>query len=74
MKNIYNDNELDKQSTTEEFSVVRKEGSRQVRRTLEFYNLDAITGQTAAEYSIFNKTQQITSDFDRAVQKLIENQ
>ena len=27
-----------------------------------------------AEYSIFNKTQQITSDFDRAVQKLIENQ
>lgn len=27
-----------------------------------------------AEYSIFNKTQQITSDFDRAVQRLIENQ
>lgn len=27
-----------------------------------------------AEYSIFNKTQQITSDFDRAVQKLIESQ
>lgn len=27
-----------------------------------------------AEYSIFNKTQQITSDFDRAVQKLIEKQ
>ena len=27
-----------------------------------------------AEYSIFNRTQQITSDFDRAVQKLIENQ
>ena len=27
-----------------------------------------------AEHSIFSKTQQITSDFDRAVQKLIENQ
>jgi len=27
-----------------------------------------------SEYSIFNKTQQITSDFDRALQRLIENQ
>ena len=33
---------MDKDSTAEEFSVVRKEGKRNVSRTLEFYSLDAI--------------------------------
>lgn len=42
LKNIYEDDELNKDSTTEEFSVVRKEGKRNVTRTLEFYSLDAI--------------------------------
>lgn len=42
LKNIYNDKELDVNSTTEKFSVVRKEGNRNVKRELEFYNLDAI--------------------------------
>ena len=32
LKNIYNDLELDKNSTTEDFSVVQKEGNRKVRR------------------------------------------
>lgn len=32
LKNIYNDLELDKNSTTEEFSVVQKEGNREVKR------------------------------------------
>ncbi|KXU50550.1 RhuM family protein [Longibaculum muris] len=31
-----------KKATTEKISVVRDEGNRQVKRTLEFYNLDAI--------------------------------
>lgn len=42
LKNIYNDGELDRFSTTEDFSVVQKEGSREVKRTMPFYNLDAI--------------------------------
>ena len=42
LKNIYNDQELDIDSTTEKFSVVRKEGNRNVKRKLDFYNLDAI--------------------------------
>lgn len=41
LKNIYNDLEIDKDSTTEDFSVVRKEGNREVTRTLKYYNLDA---------------------------------
>lgn len=42
LKNIYREGELQKDSTTEESSVVRKEGKRQVRRTIQHYNLDAV--------------------------------
>ncbi len=42
LKNIYADEELEVSATTEKISVVRKEGTRNVRRTLDFYNLDAI--------------------------------
>jgi len=42
LKNIYNEEELFPEATTEKFSVVRKEGNRNVKRTLDFYNLDAI--------------------------------
>ncbi len=42
LKNIYEDGELQFEATTEDFSVVRKEGNRQVERDLAFYNLDAI--------------------------------
>ena len=42
LKNIYAENELDENATTEVFSVVRQEGKRQVQRSLKHYNLDAI--------------------------------
>ncbi|RKW40023.1 MAG: hypothetical protein D8B60_09565 [Moraxella sp.] len=42
LKNIYAEGELDENLTTEDFSVVRQEGKRQVKRTLKHYNLDAI--------------------------------
>lgn len=42
LKNIYNDGEIDKNSTTEESSVVQIEGQRTVTRTVTHYNLDAI--------------------------------
>lgn len=42
LKNIYSDEELDPSSTTEKISVVRKEGNRNVKRAIDFYNLDAI--------------------------------
>ncbi|MBR1626995.1 MAG: virulence protein RhuM/Fic/DOC family protein [Bacteroidales bacterium] len=42
LKNIYKENELNKSSTTEDFSVVQKEGPRTVSRKHTFYNLDAI--------------------------------
>ncbi|TVO65338.1 Fic/DOC family protein [Spiribacter aquaticus] len=42
LKNIYKDGELHERATTEDFSVVRQEGARQVKRRLKHYNLDAI--------------------------------
>jgi hypothetical protein len=42
LKNIYEEGELTQEATTEEFSVVRQEGSRAVRRKMMFYNLDAV--------------------------------
>ncbi len=40
--NIYNENELDKDSTYSKMELVQKEGTRNVKRNVEFYNLDAI--------------------------------
>jgi hypothetical protein len=42
LRNIYKSGELEQSATTEESSVVRQEGKRQVRRKIKFYNLDAI--------------------------------
>ena len=42
LKNIFNEAELDENLTTEDFSVVRQEGKRQVTRKVKHYNLDAI--------------------------------
>ncbi len=42
LKNIYAEEELEEKATTEFFSVVQTEGKRKVKRTIRFYNLDAI--------------------------------
>jgi len=42
LKNIYETEELEKNATTEEISVVQKEGKRDVKRRIEHYSLDAI--------------------------------
>ena len=42
LRNIYSNGELEESATTEDFSTVRTEGKRQVRRVLKHYNLNAI--------------------------------
>ena len=42
LKNIYKEEELDENRTTEFFSVVQNEGQRNVKRNVKCYNLDAI--------------------------------
>lgn len=42
LRNIYESGELLEDATAEKISVVRREGNRDVNRTLQFYNLDAV--------------------------------
>lgn len=42
LKNIYESGELIEEATAEKISVVRHEGNREVNRSLQFYNLDAV--------------------------------
>ena len=42
LKNIYREEELDENATTELFSIVQNEGQRNVKRKVKCYNLDAI--------------------------------
>lgn len=42
IKNIFSDGELFENSTVSKMEIVRKEGKRNVKRTLEHYNLDVI--------------------------------
>ena len=42
LNNIYEEKELQKNSTISKMEIVQKEGNRKVKRNIEFYNLDAI--------------------------------
>ncbi len=42
LKNIFDEGELEEEATCKDFLQVQKEGSREVRRTQKYYNLDAI--------------------------------
>ena len=42
LKNIFDEGELHPESTIKDFLIVRFEGSREVSRKIDFYNLDAI--------------------------------
>ena len=42
LKNIYKSNELEENATIGKFPIVQQEGKREVKRDINFYNLDAI--------------------------------
>lgn len=42
LNNIYEEGELKKNSTISKMEIVQKEGNRNIKRNIEFYNLDAI--------------------------------
>jgi hypothetical protein len=42
LKNIFEDGELSSEATVSKMEIVRNEGGRDVKRNIEFYNLDAI--------------------------------
>jgi len=45
---IYGDGELGRGATVRNFRIVQREGSRDVTRTIEHYNLDAILARMAS--------------------------
>lgn len=42
IKNIYKDNELNSNATNKKFLLVQQEGNRNVKRNIDYYNLDMI--------------------------------
>ena len=42
IKNIFDEGELDRNSTVAKFATVQHEGNRQVERAIDYYNLDVI--------------------------------
>jgi len=42
IRNVYEEGELDPEATVKKYLTVRSEGSRMVRRPLDYYNLDVI--------------------------------
>ena len=42
LRNIFESGELERQATIRKFQIVQIEGSRQVTRNIEHYNLDAV--------------------------------
>ncbi len=42
IKNIFEEGELNKKATIKDFLIVRKEGTRDIQRNVEYYNLDMI--------------------------------
>ncbi len=42
LKRIFTDNELEPEATVKQYLIVQTEGSREVRREVEHYNLQAI--------------------------------
>ncbi|MHA4741301.1 RhuM family protein [Dyadobacter sp. MSC1_007] len=56
LKNIFNEKELEAAASSEDFSVVQREGKRQVKRTIKFYNLDAVisVGYRATQNEVLN--------------------
>ncbi len=52
LNNIYKEGELQKESTVSKMEIVQKEGNREVKRSKDFYSLDAII---AAGYRVNSK-------------------
>jgi len=52
LSNIYAEGELIQDATISKMEIVQQEGSRQVKRTQNFYNLDAISIKRSASIPI----------------------
>lgn len=72
LKNIYKEEELDENETTEFFSVVQNEGQRNVKRKVISH--DTAMQKAEKEYEVFRVKQdrEYISEFDREVEKYLK--
>lgn len=75
LDNIYEDGELDKNSTISILETVQKEGNREVKRNVEYYNLDAIISVGYRVNSVSEKyrliqDRMLESDFDAYIKQI----
>jgi len=72
LKNIYKEEELDENETTEFFSVVQNEGQRNVKRKV--ISRDTAMQKAEKEYEVFRVKQdrEYVSEFDREVEKYLK--
>ena len=65
LTNIYAEGELDNQSTVSKMEIVQTEGNRQVKRKLDFYNLDVTIAKNYLEEKEIRRLERaITGYFD----------
>ena len=70
LKNIYKEEELEEEATTELFSIVQNEGQRNVTRKVKCYNLDAIGKDYFEE--LLERIREIRASERRAYQKITD--
>jgi len=71
LKNIFKEKELDEKATTEDFSIVRQEGNRKVKRNIKHYNFDAVIsiGYRVSSYKATRFRQWATSVLKEYISK-----
>ena len=72
VRNIYADGERAPEATVKKFLTVRREGHRDVRRDLDFYNLDMVisVGYEKFHARRIAESTKTLSDFDKTVKRL----
>ena len=79
LKNIFDSGELVEEATVSKMEIVRNEGERQVRRQVEYFNLDAIiavgyrvNSYQATQFRIWatRTLKEFISDFDREIKRI----
>lgn len=72
LKEIYKTAELQENRTIRKFGIVQNEGSREVSREVDFYNLDAIIS-VGYRVNSSRATQRIENDFEKQFVKKLKS-
>lgn len=63
IQNIFDEGELQEEATVKEYLTVQKEGSRNVKRALQYYNLDVIVAKNYLNEHELNQLNRIVNQY-----------